>query len=306
MGKGQSLASSNDFELDSVADVSFDDPNSDISHIVTNVYGLRARTRKQLANGAETRAFLNAALALTTELFEASPFDELSDDNDGLRPTMSYLSRDKVLKRAREMSPKLSLSKHMLRHRWRSQSDFVADFISYALAERHWSLGIALSQNASALLMSGVDFPQSVHRVAYEDLKRVLDTPTYRFQLLAVASAKADSASAEALSRMYKNLSQVWTRLYKEVFEHYGISLRRGITLDDFNIILQSTAEGLGMRLMSGVDEPILDPARKTSLLGTAALSMFLSLVDPGDGLTVEQATDRAMEIIQARGSQAK
>jgi hypothetical protein len=298
------LASSEDFEFDFIPRAKFDDPNPDISHIVTNINGLRAETRKRLANGPETRAFLQAAVDLTAELFEANPADKLPDDNDGLRPTMSYLSRDKVLKRAREAFPDLPLSKHMLRYRWRSQSDFVADFISYALAEQHWSLGVALSEHSSALLMSGVNFPQAVHRVAYEDLKRVLELPTYRFQLLAVASAQADSASAEALMRMYKNLSQVWTRLYKKVFEHYGLSLRPGITLDDFNIILQSTAEGLGMRLMSGVDEPIIDHARKTSLLGTAALTMFLALIDPGDGLTVEQATERAMEILQARGPQ--
>lgn len=292
------MSRNEDFEFEIKPRGGFDQQR-DISHIVTNVTGQRAATRKRLANGAETRAFLEAAVDLTEELFAANSADKLPDDNDGLRPTMSYLSRDKVLQRARQKYPDLHLGANMLRHRWQSHRDFIADFISYALAEEHWSIGVAISENSSSLLMSGGDFPRAVHRVAYEDLKRILELPSYRFQLLAVASAQADSTSAEALKRMYANLSEVWTTLYGKVFDHYGLSLRPGTTMDDFNIILQSTAEGLGMRLLSGVDEPILDHSRKSSLLGTAAMALFASLIDPGDGLTIEEATARSLELLR-------
>ena len=109
-----------------------------------------------------------------------------------------------------------------------------------------------------------------------------MELPAFRFQLLAVATAQADTASAKALARMYTNLSQVWMTLYTNVFEHYGLTFRPGVTMEDFNILLQAMAEGLGLRLISGMDERLLDHEKRTSLLGTAALVVFLALVDPG------------------------
>ena len=267
------------------------------SKIVTNVSGRTAMTRKRLANGRETRAFLDAALDLTTELFSPALSEQLLDtDEDDARPVMSYLSRRKVLAKAKKnCGDDFPLSENMMRHRWSSHGDFLADFVSYALADKHWSLEVAFSQHAKDLLTTEDDFSRAVHRVAYEDLKRVLELPAFRFQLLAVATAQADSASAQALARMYTNLSKVWMELYTTVFEHYGFTFRPGVTMEDFNILLQSMAEGLGLRLISGVDERLLDHEKRTSLLGTAALSLFLALVDPGDGLTVEQAAETAM-----------
>ncbi|WP_254455739.1 hypothetical protein [Paeniglutamicibacter quisquiliarum] len=265
--------------------------------IVTNISGRTSMTRKRLANGRETRAFLDAALDLTTELFTPALSEQLLDaDEEDARPVMSYLSRRKVLAKARKnCGDDFPLSENMMRHRWTSHGDFLADFVSYALADKHWSLQVALSQHAKDLLTTDGNFPQAVHRVAYEDLKLVLELPAFRFQLLAVATAQADSASAQALARMYTNLSQVWMTLYTSVFDHFGLSFRPGVTMEDFNILLQAMAEGLGLRLISGVDESLLDHEKRTSLLGTAALSLFLSLVDPGDGLTLEQAAEAAM-----------
>ncbi|MDO2934797.1 hypothetical protein Q2T94_10825 [Paeniglutamicibacter sulfureus] len=267
------------------------------SKIVTNISGRTAMTRKRLANGRETRAFLDAALDLTTELFSPALSEQLLDtDEEDARPVMSYLSRRKVLAKARQnCGDDYPLSENMMRHRWSTHGDFLADFVSYALADKHWSLQVALSQHAKDLLTSDDNFPSAVHRVAYEDLKLVLELPAFRFQLLAVATAQADTASAQALARMYTNLSQVWITLYTNVFEHYGLTFRPGVTMEDFNILLQAMAEGLGLRLISGVGERLLDHEKRTSLLGTAALSLFLALVDPGDGLTIEQAAETAM-----------
>jgi hypothetical protein len=267
------------------------------AEIVTNISGRTAMTRKRLANGLETRAFLDAALDLTTELFTPPLSEQLLDaDEDDARPVMSYLSRRKVLAKAKKnCGDDFPLSENMMRHRWTTHADFLADFVSYALADKHWSLQVALSQHAKDLLTSDDDFPRAVHRVAYEDLKLVMELPAFRFQLLAVATAQADTASANALARMYTNLSQVWMTLYTNVFEHYGLTFRPGVIMEDFNILLQATAEGLGLRLLSGMDEGLLDHEKRTSLLGTAALSLFLALVDPGDGLTVEQSAQRAM-----------
>lgn len=267
--------------------VNYGDP-SDLSDIVTNLARVTAKGRKKLANDPLTKAFLASALKLTEELF-ISP----SSDDEEVRPTMSYLSRPKVLAQTIINSPELMPTAGKFRDRWTAHQDFLADFISYALTARHWSLHIALSQSAETMLRSPEDFSSSVHRIAYEDLKLVLELPAYRFQLLAVASASSDSVASEALAKMYATLTEAWTALYSQVFLAHGIEFRPGVTLETFNIILQSTAEGLGMRLLSGVHEPILDHEQKRTILGTAALALYLAFVDAGDGLTVEEAAQK-------------
>ena len=88
--------------------------------IVTNISGRTAMTRKRLANGLETRAFLDAALDLTTELFTPALSEQLLDaDEEDARPVMSYLSRRKVLAKARKnCGDDFPLSENMMRHRW--------------------------------------------------------------------------------------------------------------------------------------------------------------------------------------------
>jgi len=278
-----------DFEVTAEPIASPYGESSDLSDIVTNLARVTVRSRKRLANDELTKAFLSSALKLTDELFSANP------DEEEVRPTMSYLSRPRVLARALRDWPELKPTQAKFRDRWAAHQHFLADFISFALTARHWSLHVALSKNAEKMLTSGQDFSASVHRIAYEDLKLVLDLPAYRFQLLAVASAASDSVAAAALAKMYTTLSEAWTNLYAQVFAAHGVKFRPGISLETFNIILQATAEGLGMRLLAGVDEPILDHERKSTILGTAALALYLAFVETGDGLTVEEAAQKQL-----------
>ncbi|GAA5226453.1 hypothetical protein GCM10025778_09860 [Paeniglutamicibacter antarcticus] len=267
------------------------------AQIVTNVTGRSAATRKRLANGRETRAFLDAALDLTTDFLtpEASARSLLDDEEDA-RLVMPFLSRRKVLKKAKENYGRgFPLSENMLRHRWNTHSDFLADFVSYALSDKYWTLHDAICRQAESLLTTTEAFTAAVHKAAYEDLLLVFELPAFKFQLLAVATAQADLSSAQSLVRMYDSLSELWTSMYEKVFDHYGFKFRPGITAEDINILLQATSEGLVLRLLSGVNEPLLDHERQTSLLGTAALSFFFSLVDPGDKLTLEQAVEQAV-----------
>jgi len=274
------------------------DPSADqmdLSGIVTNLKRVRARSRMKLANDSLTRAFLDAALGLTEDLFSAP---SVAGDEE-VRPTMSYLSKPKILNKTQQNHPNLVPTEAKFRDRWAAHQHFLADFISYALTARHWSLQIALARRSEELLTSGADFSKAVHEVAYEDLKLVLDLPAYRFQLLAVASSAADTVASDALSSMYATLSDAWCKLYVRVFDHYGVRFRPGVSIEMFNIILQSTAEGLGMRLLAGVDEPILNHQEKSSLLGTAALALMLAFLDAGDGMTLEDLAEGALSRFQ-------
>lgn len=267
-----------------------DSSQTDLSGIVTNLNRARARSRNKLANDELTRAFLDAALSLTEDLFSAPV-----KDADEERPTMSYLSKPKIVGRVRRDSKHLAPTEAKFRDRWAAHQNFLADFISYALTARHWSLHIALAKRSEELLTSGQDFAKSVHEIAYADLMLVLDLPAYRFQLLAVASSAADSVASKALSSMYASLAQAWGRLYVKVFDHYGVRFRPGVSVEAFNIILQSTAEGLGMRLVAGVNEPILNHEEKSSLLGTAAMALLIGFLDLGDGMSVDELAEHAL-----------
>lgn len=271
-------------------ETAFDAGKIDLSGIVTNLNRTRARSRTKLANDELTRAFLDAALSLTEDLFSAP-----AKDADEERPTMSYLSKPKIIGRVRRDSMHLAPTEAKFRDRWAGHQNFLADFISYALTARHWSLHIALAKRSENLLTSGQDFSKSVHEIAYADLMLVLDLPAYRFQLLAVASSAADSVASKALSSMYETLAKAWAQLYVKVFDHYGVRFRPGVSVEAFNIILQSTAEGLGMRLVSGVNESILNHEDKSSLLGTAAMALMIGFLDFGDGMSIEELAEQAL-----------
>jgi len=262
----------------------------DLSSVVTHINRSTKRARERCANDAVTRGFLNAAMALMEELFSGAATDKSGEDS---RPTMKFLARNQVLAKAEELSPNMRLTIGQFRDRWANQQFFVADFIAYALMERHWSLHTALSERAKVLLTEKSDFIGSVHEVAYQDLMVVLELPAYRFQLVAAASAETDPIASDALCKMYDTLNATWCTLYDAVFTRYGLKFRPGCSMKQLNILLQSVAEGLGLRLLAGTDENIFDHGKRTSLLGTAALALLVAFVDPGDGRSFDELVYR-------------
>lgn len=265
----------------------------DLSGIVTHINRATRKARERCANDEVTRAILDAAMSLAEDLF-ADPSGG-ADDDEETRSTMKFLAAKQVLARAQKLSPHVKPSIGQFRNRWTAQRFFVADFISYALMARHWSLHMALSQSAKRLLTDENNFIAAVHEVAFQDLLLVLDLPAYRFQLLAAASAKSDPVISEALKQMYSTLNEAWCDLYSAVFDHYGIRFRSDWSIQEFNIVMQSVAEGLGMRLLADTDEPILDHATRTSLLGKTALALFVAFVDTGVDTSLEKMVFGAM-----------
>ncbi|WP_336852852.1 hypothetical protein [Sinomonas albida] len=261
----------------------------DLSTTVTRLNRIKAKNRARLANSELTRAFLDSGLALTTEVFsEAS----LALAEGEVSPTLAYLSRSRVLSRAQEDYPELVPTEAKFRDRWAGHQDFVEDFVAYALFARHCSLRRAIAEWSGELLEAETDFATAVHRVAYEGSQLVLKLPAYRLQLLAISSVAADPQVSLAIKRMYESLTADWFELFGHVAETFGFGLRRGVSPREINVILQAVTEGFGIRLLAGLDEPLLDDERRESLLGTAALALFVSLTDNGDGLTIEGAAN--------------
>lgn len=267
--------------------------DADLSTTVTRLNRIKAKNRARLANSDLTRAFLNSGLALTTEVFG----ERHEAPTESVSPTLAYLSRPRVLSRAQEDYPELVPTEAKFRDRWAGHQDFVEDFVAYALFARHCSLREAIAEWSHELLDSETDFATAVHRVAYEGSRLVLKLPAYRLQLLAISSVAADPEVSLAIKSMYESLTADWFELFGHVVETFGFGLRRGVSPREFNVILQAVTEGLGIRLLAGLDEPLLDDERQESLLGTAALALFVSLTDSGDGLTIEEAANRQFSL---------
>lgn len=60
--------------------------------------------------------------------------------------------------------------------------------------------------------------------------------------------------------------------------------------------MLPSTAEGMLLRIVAGLNEGAVDWEKNHSLLGTNALCIFMGAVDFGDGLCLEEAADNALD----------
>ncbi|MEA5453627.1 hypothetical protein SPF06_02725 [Sinomonas sp. JGH33] len=260
----------------------------DLSATLTKLNRVKAKNRARLANSELTRAFLNSALALSEFLF-VEDADTVPESGP---PTFDYLSRPRIVLRAQVEFPHLSPTVAKFRDRWPSHHDFLDDFIAYAMLTLQHSVQHALIAWSEALLGGGADFATAVHRVAYEGAHLILGLPAYRLRLLSVASASADHDVSDALKRMYASLADSWSDLYGRVAEVYGFTLRRGLSVQEFTIILQAVSEGLCVRLLAGLDEPLVNDETYESILGKAALALFVSLVDNGDGLTIEQAAN--------------
>ncbi|MEA5454088.1 hypothetical protein SPF06_05060 [Sinomonas sp. JGH33] len=232
-----------------------------------------------------TRAFLGAALTLVEERYMGSSFDATDEE----AVPLAYLSRPRVLRRTQERWPELVPTEAKFRDRWVGQQDFLADFISYALAVRHRRFEKTIAEWAGELTTPGHDFARAVHAIAYRGMRLMVDLPAFRLQLLAAASAD-DDVAADILHEAIDSMCRTLVELHELVVGRFGLRLRPGISSEHVAMLLQALAEGLGIRLLAGQESRILDPEREASLLGTAALGLFMSLCDPGDGMSVEDA----------------
>ncbi|MEA5456851.1 hypothetical protein SPF06_19185 [Sinomonas sp. JGH33] len=277
-------------------EVPLDESEIDLSTIVTRLNRIRAGARARLANSELTRAFLMTALGMMEEQFGGKTKAKLDDDPIPL----AFLSRPRLVRRTQVEYPELDPTEAKFRDRWGGHQDFLGDFISYALAVRHLRVWQTSTVWAEELVDPEADFAAAVHKFAYHGIRLLVDLPAYRLRLLAVASA--DTATAGSIvQQSYEYTSRSMLGLFEQWVERFRFKLRPGVDAERFIILLLAVAEGLGERLLAGLDDSVLDTELETSLLGTATLALFTGLADPGDGLTVEEAANaRIRELAEA------
>jgi hypothetical protein len=266
----------------------------DLSGVLRHINRLRQSTRSKIANDPLTSAILDAAMTLIEREFRPEPAGALRADGRDRYPFFSWLSRPAVAKELATAKDEIneSYAHNVILDRWRSHEDFLADVLAYALRTRHWSLHIALAEDAVSALTSGLgegDFVDSVHEVAFEDLKIALELGAWRLQLVALACAEKYDDLRPVLLETYSEVDRSWIALYEQVFAARGWRLRPGLEMKDLNIMLSSAAEGMALRAL--VDpQSVIDDVERTSALGDLALALILSCVDDGSGRTLDDA----------------
>jgi hypothetical protein len=92
-----------------------------------------------------------------------------------------------------------------------------------------------------------------------------------------------------AMAKVHQEIEAGWMPVYEAAIAGRGLRLRPGITIDDFVYIISSLSSGISLRILSDPDAKFIDDERHRSLLGTAAMAILASCIDPGDGKSLEE-----------------
>ncbi|HEV2375040.1 MAG TPA: hypothetical protein VGS19_23130 [Streptosporangiaceae bacterium] len=273
--------------------------NQDLSGVLRHLNRRTPFSRAKLANDPATAGYLAAALRLVQRHIGPGATRELADPDDANsvdRPLLRFLSQREVVAAVAgnpDPFPRRG-SVAALRSTWRSQSDFIADVLAFALWPGHLPAEYygAVADWAERLL-DGPDFTDAVHGLAYFEMSTVLRMPALRFKWVAMAEAEGDSTIRAALPRIYSSPLDLYKQLYGAVVNARGLKLRPGVTQDDLANILVALSDGLMTRAVCDPGAGVIDHEQGTSLLGKAALAIIFGCLERrehAENLTLEQA----------------
>lgn len=261
--------------------------HDDLSGVVRNVRRTNPEATKRFVNHPLTRAYLEAGARLVEREFNAA-------DTDGqlVRPFES-LRREKVVAELANGPRELPLRGTVgsFRDRWDPFAGYVSDLARFMLRMRPHGQVNTLVTQATAALTDG-DFAAAVHEVAYRDMVMAATSVPLRFRFLATTLAAQDDSVAEAMTGVYRDLTDAWKTLCDDVFAARGITLRPGVTTEDLATILVAVNEGLAVRTMNDPDYVVRDDRTRRGLLGQAALALFAAFVDTGDGRGLDEVAE--------------
>ena len=273
--------------------------NQDLSKVVTHVDRRTPFSRERLANDPVTAAYMAAAMRLVGRHLgpgpERIPVDP-RDENSLARPLFSFISQravaDEVMNNPDPFPRQGSVS--TMRSTWASHSDFIADLINFTFWPGYHSDSFNDKVAAGAeRLLEGPDLAQAVHDLAYLNVADEVSTPTFRLSHVAMCAADGDKTVSDAIAEGYERILAPWKELYAAFIETRGLRLRPGITIDDMANVLSALVDGLALRTVGNPSPALVDHDRKRTVLGTAALALVYSFLEPAgnaSGLTLEQA----------------
>ena len=257
--------------------------------------------RQRLANDPVTAAYIAAAMRLVRRHLGPNATRGLIDpeDDEGVeRPLLGFLSQRAV---AAEVAnnpdpfPKLG-NVSTLRSTWKSQSDFIADLLAFAGWAIHYPAQYHEDVAANAgRLLEGPHLIAAVHALAYWDSSTLVNAPEVRLGFVMAATADGDDQIREVYAQNMRETLRPWKEIYAALIRERKLQLRPGTTIDDVADILAALSLGITLRTIADPGSGVLDHERQRSLLGTAALGLFLGLfqrADSAENLTVEKAVE--------------
>lgn len=271
--------------------------NQDLSQVLQRLDRRTPFSRNRLANDPVTAAYLAAAMRLIEQTLGPDAKRILADPDDDSsisRPLFGFLSQRAVAAEVANNPDPFPKTGNVptMRSTWKSHSDFIADLLSFALLSHHYPSGHEEEVAAGAeQLIDGPDPVQAVHDLAYGDAAMLAELSTFRLRLVSAAAAEGDDIICNAMSRASQRARAMWMQVYTEFFRARGLQLRNGLTLEEFADILTAVLQGAAFRGLFDSSAAPLDPSRKRSLTGTAALALILGCLE-----RIEEADDRTLE----------
>jgi hypothetical protein len=226
--------------------------NLDLSQVLRQLDRRTPRGRVRLANDPVTAAYLAAGMRLIEKYLGPGarrlPADP-EDESPLARPVLGFLSQRAVAAEvANNPDPfHRAGSTGTLRSTWRSQSDFVADLISFGLWSQQYPVATHSAELAAAhqRILVGEDFVGAVHEFCYWVVTTLVANPTFRLGLLATAVAEDDEAISRAVTDHYQTNRTRWDEIYRAILTAHGLTLRPGVQLEDIGRMLTALARGL-------------------------------------------------------------
>jgi hypothetical protein len=272
----------------------YEELDADLSQVLRRLRRNTAEGRHRLANDLATRSYIGAGMRLIDRELGDMPPDAADEDGPRLR-VLEWLSRRMVSEEVANGPGHLMRhgTEASMRDRWDPHSDYIADLLSYALWPYHY-LDRLEDQVAGWIrqLRDRSGFVETIHELAYQELRAISEMPTFRFLLIAAAAARRDDAIREALIQNYADALRIWRPVHAEMLRAHGLRLRPGLSMDDLAYILDAVADGLSLRLLIDPDAPIIDHDRYRSLFGMVILALIAGCterIDDPQGLTLDQ-----------------
>jgi hypothetical protein len=279
--------------------------NQDLSAVLRRLNRVTKDAKERLANDGVTASFLLAGMRLLATHLGPQPqrtFLDPDDEKSLERPLLKLLSQRLIIaEMAKNPDPFAKVGAvSNLRSTWRSQSDYIADLLSFGLWSRHY-VGVhadKIAELAEQLVM-GTDFIEAVHELCYWDLCTLVDMPSWRLQMVASVMAEDDPVIGASLTQNYRDILKTWQPVHGQAIERLGVRLRPGISLDDLSCLFTALAEGLAFRMVADADARVVDHERRRSLYGVGCLAIFASCTERADDphtATMEEFTQAVIE----------
>ena len=266
-----------------------------LERLVTHLSRVTPQGRRKAAQDPATRMYLQAGLRLLEQQV-TGPQEEPSADDD-LRsqphPFLAWLSRNRVaaetLNEPEDSGLPRKGTQAGLRDRWEPHSDFIGDVLAVALTADNWGKAVTDNDHLWAALEQQADFLRVVSEVSYLTLAAHERSAGFRVQLLAAAMAGRDEAVRASLEGLYGSIIEQRAAICAAAVESRGLRLRPGFSFAQMGELLSALTEGLALRLVADGEAPVIDHARRESLLGLGTFALMAATVDfTGDGLSVD------------------